>query len=534
MDQVLALLVVLAFGLAIGRVSIGGMTLGTSGVIFAALAAGHFGFEVPASAGSIGVILFVYCLGIGAGPSFLRMFVRQGKSLAVMAVTMIGSAGVVTWLFAKLFGWSPDLASGLFAGSLTSTPALAAAVERLPENSQVAVGFGVAYPFGVVGVILFVQLAPRLAKTLFERAKPEDEEDWILNLPSTPDDEGPITRVLVEITNPGVVGKRPGEIGAIAYSNCQISRVLELDRLKPITSDFTVQMGQKLLLVGAKRRLDELVEILGKRSDETSYTLDVERQRRRVVVTSSKVVGRTLEQLHLLSRFGVTISRIVRQDVEFVPSAKVRIQRGDALTVIGEPASLEKFVQFAGHRERTLDETNLVSLAVGLILGILLGRVEFKLNDASLSLGLAGGPLLVGLILGHIGHFGPLVGHIPRPARLLLGDIGLALFLAQAGSSAGGNFVTVVREQGIMLCLASLVIVTVPMIVGLIVAAFGLRLGLLETLGGLCGAMTSTPGLGAVATASESDLPATSYATVYPLALVLITILAPILISSLS
>ena len=520
--QVATLLGIVGLGLALGKVSWRGFSLGTSAVVFVALAAGHFGFEVPRIAGVAGVVLFVYCLGIGAGPNFLRLILMRGRVLALLAASMILSASAATWAVSRLLGLSPSLASGLFSGALTSTPAFAAATERLSGETEVAVGFGIAYPLGVVGVILFAQVSRRWmfpassASSVIEDAKAVEID--------------PITRVLIDVKNPGVVGRRIRDVATIAQANCQVSRFLVNGRMQPIPATFQLEQGQRVLVVGPERRIAEVVEVLGEPCEEVNYVLDLERQRRRVVVTSAEVVGKSLRELHLLSRFGVTVSRITRRDIEFVPSSQESIQFGDALTAVGEPHELDRFVEFAGHRERTLDETNLISLALALLLGIAVGRIEFTLGDTSLSLGLAGGPLLVGLIVGHFGHLGPIVGRMPRAARFLLSDIGLALFLAQAGSQAGSEFVSVIRSHGLALPLAAAAIVTVPIIVGVLLARFVGGLSPLETSGGICGAMTSTPGLGAITSAVDSSVPAATYAAIYPLALILITLLTPMLI----
>lgn len=523
-EEIVALLTVIGIGLTLGKISWRGISLGTSGVVFVALTAGHFGFIVPRIAGLAGIVLFVYCLGIGAGPSFLRMFFQQGKSLAILAVGMVVASGLAAYVVALALGLSRDLASGLFAGALTSTPALAAATDLLPDSTEVAVGFGIAYPIGVIGVILFVQLVPLMFPQPLETAVDQTGEGIV---------DGPILRVLVNVTNPSVEGKRLRDIASLARANCQVSRLVVEGRLQPIPASFQLQAGQRVLVVGLQRRIPEVVEVLGQQCDDMDYVLDLERQRRRIVVTSKNVIGKSLAELHLLSRFGVTITRIMRQDIEFVPGPDQRIQFGDALTAVGEGVGLDQFVEFAGHRERTLDETDLISLALGLVLGILVGRVELTFGTRGISLGLAGGPLLVGLVLGHLGHVGPIVGHMPRAARFMLSEIGLALFLAQAGSQAGGSFVEVLREHGWGLPLAAVAMMAAPLAVGVLLARFVLRLGVLETSGGICGAMTSTPGLGAVTSKVDSSLPATSYATVYPLALILMTLLAQLLISQL-
>jgi putative transport protein len=520
-QRILALLVVTGIGLAVGRLQWRGISLGSAGVLFVALIAGQFGFEVPGIAGVAGVVLFVYCLGIGAGHSFFRSLLQNGKQLAALGAVMIVSAAATTWIVAKTLGLAADLAIGLFAGALTSTPALAAATQRLPPDSDVTVGFGVAYPVGVVGVIVFVQLAPRLFR------RPLDTGE---SAGADVSHSDAITRVLVEVLNPAVVGRRLREVGTLSRGNCQISRLLVGETLTPIRADFTLQLGQRLLVIGHASRIQDVVDALGKRCDEVAYVLDTERQRRRVVVTSKELVGSSLEQLHLLSRFGVTIVRIHRHDIEFVPGPDEKLQFGDALTAVGEAEALLQFTQYAGHRERTIDETDLISLVVGLALGVVLGQVRFNLGNQSLALGMAGGPLLVGLLLGHFGRIGPVAGYIPRAARFLLSEIGLALFLAHAGAQAGSQLLPVVRQHGPALLGGSLLILLVPLVVGCLLARFTLRMNALQMLGGMCGAMTSTPALGVISSSVDSNLPTTSYATVYPLALILVTLMAPLLI----
>ena len=317
-------------------------------------------------------------------------------------------------------------------------------------------------------------------------------------------------------------------------SNCQVSRIVIEGQPRPIPAAFQLDLGQQLLIVGRVGQIETVIETIGERCPEAQYVLDVERQRRQIVVTSKELVGHTLKDLHLLSRFGVTISRITRQDIEFVPGPDETIHFGDLLRAIGESENLEKFAAFAGHRARTADETDFITLAAGLILGMILGRIQFSLGGESLSLGMAGGPLIVGLILGHFGQFGSITVRMPRAGRLMLAELGLTVFLAQAGCQAGDQFISVVQQNGWTLCLVAAIVVLVPLLTGFLVARFFLKLDLLETAGGICGAMTSTPGLGAVTSAIDSSVPATSYATVYPVALVLVTLLAPLVIMAVS
>jgi putative transport protein len=343
-----------------------------------------------------------------------------------------------------------------------------------------------------------------------------------------------IVRRLVHVLHPKVAGKCLSDVPILSHSHCQASRVLVDGQLEPIPSDFRLAVGQHLLLVGTQPHVEMVMDYFGEESPHPILFLELEQHRRRVVATSKNVVGKSLRELHLRSQFGVTISRITRHDVEFVPDADEVIQFADALSAVGEPEDLERFISFAGHRERSFDETDLISLAFALLLGTLAGQVRFELGGDAISLGVAGGPLLVGLVMGHFGRLGPFVGHFPRASRLLLTETGLAMFLAQAGVQAGGQFATVLRDHGMILCVGAVSIAVAPLVVGVFITRYLIPLSGLQTLGAICGAMTSTPGLGAITSKVDSKVPATSYATVYPLALILMSILAPVLISLIS
>ncbi len=521
-QELLILFLTILCGVALGRLPIKGFTLGTSGVLFVALLVGHLGKTVPANAGMLGLVIFVYCLGIDAGPRFFRMFRQQASLLALVGAAMIVAAMTGTWIFAAIMDLPADLAAGIFAGALTSTPALAAAAETLPPNSNLAVGFGIAYPFGAIGVVMFVQF---LSRKLPASVNDESESE------ATIGPDAKIRREVVEVNNPNIVGRRLSDLTILNESSCQVPRAKTDDSFTPIPGSFRLQLGQHLLLVGTEKAVRQVQEFLGERKNFGEVVLDLERHQRRVVVTSPNIVGKSLKELHLRTKFGVTITQIVRHDLKFVPDAQAVIQPGDALTAIGEPDGLNQFVEFAGHRERSFDETDLISLIAGLLLGVVVGSIEFGINGNSFSLGLAGGPLIVGLILGHFGRIGPLFGHFPRASRFLLTEIGLGMFLAAAGVNAGGSLVPVIREHGLILCVAAVLITAIPLIVGLLLTRYAIHMRLLRSLGAICGAMTSTPGLGALTAKFDSNVPVTSYATVYPMALILMSLLAPVLIA---
>ncbi len=502
-------------GLLIGRIRLWGLTLGTSGVLFVALVAGHLGYRAPDGVGELGLVVFVFTVGLSAGRQFLRALLHRGRALGLLALVVVGLGLATAVLTALVFGVPTDLAMGVLAGAMTSTPGLAAASDTLPPDSHVAVGFGVGYPFGILGVVLFVHLAGRFLAVDYDRT--EETEG---------DDEPRIVRVLVEITNAFVAGKAPEQIPVLDATRCRIARRIDGNRLAPLGREFRLELGQKVLIVGASNEVELAVGLLGRRVDADGL-LVMENERARVVVTSPRVVGRSLREIGMHDRWGVTISRVTRHEYEFVPRGDDVLQFGDQLTLVGDPVGLHDFAEYAGHRQRSFDETDLISLGLGILLGVLVGSVRMEVGGLSLSLGLAGGPLLVGLLLGHLQRLGPLSGHLPRAARMFAGEVGLAIFLADAGVEAGDGLVPVVMEHGLVLCLLALLCTVVPLVGGFLFADRCLGLRPLELLGGMCGGMTSTPGLGAVTERTEARQPVTAYATAYPLALVLVVALLP-------
>lgn len=522
-NEVLVLFAVIATGLLLGRVRVGGISLGSSAVIFTALAFGHYGYSIPAGVGALGLILFVYCVGLRAGPSFFRSFVRQGRPAALLSVTLIAVGAATTWGLAELLRVPVDLAAGIFAGALTSTPGLAAASESLPAESQAPVGYGIAYPIGVVAVALFVQLLPRLLRTDLRRLGKE--------LAAEDDPGRRIVRALVEVMNPAVIGKRLSDLDVIGESNCQVPRVLLGSRLAPLPPDFVLEAGQYVLVVGREFRVPTIVSLLGRKADNVEYTMDTERERRAIVATSSNVVGKTLAQIRPIHNFGVTVSRITRHNLEFVPRMSDEIEHRDTLLVVGEPEHIESFAAFAGHRERSLAETDLISLGVGIMAGIFLGTISFDLGEDGFSLGMAGGPLFVALVLGHFGRIGPVVGYLPLASQLILTETGLAFFLADAGVRAGATMGPVLGDFGPVLCGLAACTALIPPICGYLIGRFALKMNLLQVIGGVCGGMTSTPGLGVITSQTDSDIPVVTYAAAYPVALILMTVFSQLLVT---
>jgi len=521
-NPLVALFAIITLGMMLGKIKVTGVSLGNSAIIFTALIFGHFGYSIPSGIGTLGLVLFIYCVGIGAGPSFFGVFAKHGTQMVKLSIFIVGCAAVVTYLLSKVFHIPLDLSIGILAGALTSTPALAAAVDSLKDAGPlVSVGYGVAYPFGVIGVVLFVQVLPRIL----------NKDLNVIDQKVDSAKGSKIDRHFVEVLNPSLFGKTIQEATIIAKSSCQISRYFDNGRFVPISSTTTFHKGQILLLIGDQKNAAEIIDYIGRLSTKIQDS-EIESQRAEIVVTSKNMIGRTLRELGLLQKYGITVTKINRLQMLFVPTYDTMIEEADCLTVVGDVEALERFSKVAGHRTKALHETDLMSLSIGILLGVVVGMIPFGLPGSKpITLGLSGGPLLVALILGHYGRVGKIVGRIPFAAQYLMRELGLIFFLAHAGVRAGGSFVAIVQQYGVILFVFGGIVTLLPLVSGYFVATFLLKLNLPQTLGGLCGGMTSTPGLGTITAKTDSEVPVISYASAYPIALVVIIILVQILIS---
>ncbi|MCA9259938.1 MAG: hypothetical protein KDA61_12090 [Planctomycetales bacterium] len=514
-----AIALILAAGILLGRFQVRRMSLGSSGVLFVAMVLGHFGVVMPAIVGDLGVALFVYSVGLQAGPHFLRSIRRHGISFVCLALVTLTVAWITAAAGAWWFGLERELAPGIYAGALTSTPALAASLQAL-DSPLVSVGFGVAYPLGVVGVILFVQLAPRALRFDWEaevdRAKAAD---------SSP----PIEVAWYRIANPQVEGKTVHDIETSVADNAVISRIMDQYVALAPQPETQLAVGQHVRAVGTADQCRRLELVLGPRVDDfreprsalTSAT---------VVVTEESLRGKSLRSLRLRERYGVTVTRLWRDDFEIVPGGGATLEFGDEIRVVGDVDDCQRFVNAVGHRPEKLHDTNFLALGLAWLAGMLLGQIPIPLTHSyALRLGLAGGPLLAGLAVGHFGRIGPINFRMPLAARLFMNEFGLILFLAAAGLHAGSSFWEVARSQGAVLLSLALAVTAVPLFTAFAMARYWFRWDALHALGAVCGAMTCTPGLGVVSKLANSSAPATAYVAVYPIALIAVSVLAPLL-----
>ena len=518
-NSIAALLTILAVGTWIGNWELKGISLGSSAVLFVALVFGNYGVKIPSEIATLGVVLFVYSVGLQAGPKFFKAFRSRGITFAMLALATIAAGALASIVMHWTFDLSPALSVGIFTGSMTTTPGLAAAMESL-KDPNVSVGYGVAYPFGVVGVVLFVQVLPRLigldlaaiSRTAQKsQAGPALHAKWF------------------KITNEQLVGRTIAQVWPDEEEHASIARLARGETILTGVGTQVLQVGDYLKAVGTAKQLEKAALLIGPEvpgfTEPTSTVLSYT-----VVVTKEKFVGQALAELNLQENYGIVVTRIFRTDQEFTPLASTTLEFGDHIRIVGAKDDCERFIAELGDAERKLQETPFLPLMLGLALGVLLGIVSVPLpGGGNFSLGLAGGPLIVALLAGHWGRLGSLVFHVPTSAKIFIRELGLILFLAGAGVKAGEGFVKILGEQGVSLFIVGVVVTIFPMMVSFLLGHYVFKYDAPTNLGALCGGMTSTPGLGVVTQAADSEYPAVGYATVYPVALIFVTLAAKLL-----
>ncbi len=514
------LFLIIAIGFIIGRIKIKGISLDISAVIFVALVFGHYGYQIPKDFQYLGLVLFIFTIGIQAGPSFFESFKQNGRHLALLAAVLIISAGAITFCVSYFGGIDKSLSIGLLNGSLTSTPGLAAAIDTT-GSPMASIGYGIGYPFGVIGVILFVNLMPKLIRVKIAAEEKKYKEELALDYPE-------ILRKYYVVENENVIGKSLGEINIRFMTKAVISRVMHENNVIAPSRELVLQKGDIIKAVGTLDALERVTILVGPETDQ-EIPSDKNYEVRSVLVTNKEVVKKTLGQLNILNTYNATVTRIRRSGINISPSPSSTLQFGDKLIVVCNQGNMKNVSRIFGDDDRKLSSTDFFPIAAGILIGILVGKLSLNFGNFSFSLGLTGGILMVGLILGRTGKTGPIMWTMTGGANQLLRQFGLLFFLAAVGTSAGSSLVTTFQQYGMELFGYGILITLVPMILVTIVGRYFMKMNLLTLLGTLTGSMTSTPGLAAVDNLVDTDAPALAYATVYPIAMVLLIIVVQIL-----
>ncbi len=538
--------VVIAIGIYLGKIKIFGISLGVTFVLFAGIIAGHFGFtgnlKILSFIQDFGLILFVFCIGLQVGPSFFSSFKKGGISMNVIAMGIIFlNIAVALILYYTLFDTSNPqnlpMMVGVLCGAITNTPGLGAASEALGQvyNNlhpgvavpQIASGYACAYPLGVVGII-----AATVAIRYICKVKLEDEEADLRRQEA----ENPHLKphlMHVEMNNDALVGKTLMQVKEFLGREFVCSRILQNGHVSIPTRDTIFHKGDQLYIVCAEDDAEPIVAFIGPEIKVDWDNQDVPLVSRRILITQNKINGKTLGQLHFSSMYGVNVTRVNRSGMDLFANRHLVLQVGDRVMCVGPQDAVERVAGLLGNSLKRLDHPNILMIFVGIFIGILFGSLPLAIPGipTPVKLGLAGGPLIIAILIGRFGSKIHLVTYTTMSANLMLREMGLVLFLASVGVKAGANFFqTIVNGDGLLYVGAGFLITILPILIMGIVARWHYKLNYFTLMGLIAGSTTDPPALAFANQTAGNDAPAVGYSTVYPLSMFLRILTAQLLI----
>lgn len=529
--SILALVAVV--GLFIGNVKFRGIGLGIGGVLFGGIIVGHFVSQAGMTLSSdmlhviqeFGLILFVYTIGIQVGPGFFASLRVSGLRLNLFAVLIVIIGGLVTAILHKLFDIPLPVVLGIFSGAVTNTPALGAGQQILRDLGtpmemvdQMGMSYAMAYPFGICGILFTMWMLRVIFRVNVETEAQQHES-------SRTNGGALIKTINIRVENPNLHDLAIKDVPILNGDKIICSRLKREETLKVPSPDTIIQLGDLLHLVGQPADLHNAQLVIGQEVDTSLSTKGTDLRVERVVVTNENVLGKRIRDLHFKERYDVVISRLNRAGVELVASGDISLQFGDILNLVGRPSAIDAVANVLGNAQQKLQQVQMLPVFIGIGLGVLLGSIPVFVPGfpAALKLGLAGGPLIMALILGRIGSIGKLYWFMPPSANLALRELGIVLFLSVVGLKSGGDFVnTLVNGEGLSWIGYGALITAVPLIIVGILARMLAKMNYLTMCGMLAGSMTDPPALAfANNLHPTSGAAALSYATVYPLVMFL-------------
>ncbi|EHC0676633.1 putative transporter [Escherichia coli] len=529
--SILALVAVV--GLFIGNVKFRGIGLGIGGVLFGGIIVGHFVSQAGMTLSSdmlhviqeFGLILFVYTIGIQVGPGFFASLRVSGLRLNLFAVLIVIIGGLVTAILHKLFDIPLPVVLGIFSGAVTNTPALGAGQQILRDLGtpmemvdQMGMSYAMAYPFGICGILFTMWMLRVIFRVNVETEAQQHES-------SRTNGGALIKTINIRVENPNLHDLAIKDVPILNGDKIICSRLKREETLKVPSPDTIIQLGDLLHLVGQPADLHNAQLVIGQEVDTSLSTKGTDLRVERVVVTNENVLGKRIRDLHFKERYDVVISRLNRAGVELVASGDISLQFGDILNLVGRPSAIDAVANVLGNAQQKLQQVQMLPVFIGIGLGVLLGSIPVFVPGfpAALKLGLAGGPLIMALILGRIGSIGKLYWFMPPSANLALRELGIVLFLSVVGLKSGGDFVnTLVNGEGLSWIGYGALITAVPLITVGILARMLAKMNYLTMCGMLAGSMTDPPALAfANNLHPTSGAAALSYGTVYPLVMFL-------------
>ena len=538
-NPVLLLFLLLGLGYLIGNVRIGGFSLGSvAGVLFAGLFFGHFGLRMNPGAQAVGFALFIFSVGYQAGPRFFSAVKEDGLRYFALSLVVAITAVTLAVLFAQLLQLAPGTPAGLLAGGLTSSPTLAAAQNAVREGTvplaegwtadalvgNIASAYAITYIFGLTGLITIIRYMPKLLGLDMPAEARAQEQLHTQAVPSPV-----ITTRCYRVTNEAFTAYSLAELRQRYCERAPVLRVLREGELLAISPDDRLQLGDILELVGTRKFFTSGIQEIG---PEINPDWDIEKNRdtAQVVVTNKEVFGRTLGELRIPQTFDLLVLEIRQMGVNLPHSDNLVLSKGDILKVMGPADKIDLFGEYAGEVEREISETDMVTFSFGIAAGVLLGMLSISVGGIDLGLGTAGGLLASGLIIGYLRSIRPTFGRLPEPARWMLMEFGLLLFMAGVGLRAGGSILETLAASGPMLVVAGILVTVLPIAAAYLFGSRVLKMNPAILMGALTGAMTSGAALSVVTKEAGSAVPAIGYAGTYAFGNVLLMIAGPLVL----
>jgi putative transport protein len=537
---VLLFALVIALGIGLGKIKIFGISLGITFVLFAGILAGHLGLkanhEILHFMKEFGLILFVYSIGLQVGPGFFSSFKKGGITLNMLAMSVVLSGVAITVIIHYIQDIPMQTMVGIMSGAVTNTPGLGAAQQAFYDisngtnDSSIALGYAVAYPLAVVGIIGSIVLMRFIFKI-----KQDKELENLIQL--SDQDKELVELISIEVKNPAIFGKNIGEIHRLINRKFVISRVLHVNNeVVEIASSKTILNESDKIYVATtsvnKEAIQTFLGIPVSMEQNEWELLDSQLVSRRILITRSGINGKLIKELNLRSNFGVNITRVNRSGVDLIADPRLSLQVGDRVTVVGDANSIQSVEKILGNQMKRLNEPNLVPIFIGIFLGVLLGSIPFVFPGIPqpVKLGLAGGPLIVAILISIFGPKYHLVTYTTMSANLMLRELGICLFLACVGIGAGENFVSTIVNGGYVWIGLGFMITVIPVLIVGSVGRLVFKLNYFTLTGMLAGSTTDPPALAYSNASAENDAPAVAYATVYPLTMFLRVLCAQLLI----
>lgn len=536
---VLVIGLTIALGLLLGRIKFGSVSLGITWVLFVGILLSHFGLgidhEICHFVKEFGLILFVYSIGLQVGPGFISSLKEGGVKLNSLAVMIIFLGCATCYVIHLVTGEELTTMIGVLSGAVTNTPGLGAAQQAVSDTiadpavaaattNRLASAYAVAYPLGVVGIIISMILIRYLFRIKLEREKVLAERS---NAPKT-------IRIDLKVSNKGIIGKKIEDIAHITRSKFVVARMIRGGKQEIASADTILHEGDIMRVVISNRDVELVQSLIGESvqiDDKEWQTSASNLEKRRILVTKSAINGKHISDLHIRESYNVTITRVVRAGIELVATYELRLQMGDVVVVVGRKNDLDQVAAILGNSVHRLDHPNLLPIFIGIFLGVLLGSVPIMLPGVPLpvKLGLAGGPLIVAILMARYGPNYKLVTFTTNSANMMIREIGISLFLAAVGLGAGEGFVSAIASGGYWWILFGVAITMIPLLITGIVARKAYKLDYFSIMGLMSGAMTDPPALAYANSVSTNDRAAVAYATVYPLTMFLRIFTAQIL-----